>query len=107
MEETIGTHRRQYERKEQAGQPTYFIRVSEWARVAIGKWAQGQDPESKYAADQCVRAVLDYFYGRWRSVRQPAMVKWGTKTGGVTAVGMINPALTTICVRAFDLGGRE
>ena len=54
--------------KNKAGQPTYYFRVSEWARVAIGRWAQGKDSESKDAAKRCVRAVLDYFYGKWRSI---------------------------------------
>ena len=47
---------------------TYYFRVSQWARVAIGRWAQTKDVDSKDAAKRCVRAVLDYFYGKWRGV---------------------------------------
>jgi hypothetical protein len=47
----------------------YYWAVSEWARVAIGCWAESHDAECRKFSQKCVAAVLDYFYGNWRNIQ--------------------------------------
>lgn len=49
-----------------ADKAQYYWQVSNWARVAIGTWAEGLDEDCKTAGRKCVAAVLQYFYGPWR-----------------------------------------
>ena len=49
-----------------ANDSVYYWIISDWARAAIGCWAEGRDLECEKYAQECVRAVLDYFYGEWR-----------------------------------------
>jgi hypothetical protein len=49
-----------------AGDADYYFNVSNWSRVATGRWTERRDKESQESALSCVHAVLDYFYGEWR-----------------------------------------
>lgn len=57
----------------------YYWVVSDWARAAIGCWAEGRDEESEKYSRDCVLAVLDYFYGKWRNILPTRDGKMGDK----------------------------